>query len=283
VYEFIANITGAKMLREHSLEQSAEWHVACGTAKRGLSAQYTPRQNRLLAALPHKDYERLLPDLEPIPLPQGLITCGAADEEKFVYFLTAGIVSRFYAMECGASAEFAVTGNEGVVSVASFLGGEGMPSQAVMRSAGFAFRLGRERLKNEFRHYGALSRLLLRYTMALMVQTGQAAACNRHHSLGQRLCRLLLSYLDRLPSDTLATTHEQIADSLGVRRESVTDAVGRLQHAGLIRCTRGRISLIDRPRLEAQACECYAVVKQAYDRLLPEYERGELKLSGATA
>jgi CRP-like cAMP-binding protein len=252
--------------------------VVAGGRLRILPAPYTPRQNRLLAALPQADYERLLPYLEQHPLPRGSTVCGAGDHEKHMYFLTAGIVSRFYAMENGATTEFAVTGREGVVSVAPFLGGDGMPSHAVMQSAGYAYRLGCERLKHEFRNHGALSRLLLRYTMALMVQTGQSAACNQHHTLEQRLCRLLLSYLDRLSSDALAITHERIADALGVRRESVTDAAGKLQRFGLILCTRGRIAMIDRPGVEARACECHTVVKQAYERLLPEPEQDELQI-----
>jgi CRP-like cAMP-binding protein len=253
-----------------------------GGGLRILPAPYTPRQNRLLAALPQADYERLLPYLEPHPLPRGSTVCGAGEHEKHLYFLTAGIVSRCYAMENGATTEIAVTGSEGVVSVAPFLGGDRMPSQAVVLSAGYAYRLGCERVKHEFRNYGSLSHLLLRYTMALMVQTGQSAACNQHHALEQRLCRLLLTYLDRLPSDALAITHERIAEVLGVRRESVTDAAGKLQRAGLIRCTRGRVAIIDRSGLEARACECYAVVKQAYEQLLPEPEHAELQLRAGT-
>jgi CRP-like cAMP-binding protein len=256
--------------------------IAARGGLRILPAPYTPRQNRLLAALPQADYERLLPYLEPHPLPRGSTVCGTGDHEKHLYFLTAGIVSRFYAMENGATTEFAVTGNEGVVSVASFLGGDRMPNQAAMLSPGYAYRLGCERLNHEFRNCGPLSRLLLRYTMALMVQTGQSAACNQHHALEQRLCRLLLCYLDRLSSDALAITHEQVADALGVRRESVTDAAGKLQRAGLIRCTRGRIAVVDRPGLEARVCECYGVVKQAYQRLLPEPEQDELQLRAAS-
>ena len=182
--------------------------------------------------------------------------------------LTAGIVSRFYVTENGASAGFAVTGSEGVIGVASFLGGESTPSQAVVLSAGYAYRLGADLLKNEFEHDGPLPHLLLRYTQALIAQTGQIAVCNRHHSLEQRLCRWILSCLDRLPSNELTMTQELIADMLGVRREGVTEAAGKLQKAGLIHYSRGRIAVLDRPQLEARVCECYAVVKREYDRLL---------------
>jgi CRP-like cAMP-binding protein len=237
--------------------------------KRALSAQHTPRQNRLLAALPLEDYERLLPDLEPVPLPRGRTVHGAGDQEKHLYFLTMGIVSRFHVMEDGASAHFAVTGSEGVIGIASFLGGESTTSQAVVLSAGYAYRLGAEPLKNEFKHDGPLPHLLLRYTQALLCQTGQIAVCNRHHSVEQQLCRWILSSLDRLPSNELAMTQELIAHMLGVRREGVTEAAGKLQKAGLIHYSRGRIAVLDRARLEAQVCECYAVVKREYDRLLP--------------
>ena len=236
--------------------------------RRAPSAQHTPRQNRLLAALPLEDYERLLPDLEPVPLPLGWTVHRAGDRDKYLYFLTAGIVSRFYVMENGASAEFGVTGSEGVIGVASFLGGETTLSQAAVLSAGHAYRLGADLLKTKFKHDGPLPRLLLRYTQALIAQTGQIAACNRHHSLEQQLCRWILSRLDRLPSNELTMTQELISNMLGVRREGVTEAAGRLQKAGLIHYSRGHIAVLDRPRLEAQACECYAVVKQEYDRLL---------------
>ena len=237
--------------------------------KRAVSAPHTPRQNHLLAALPADDYERLLPDLEPVPLPLGWTVHGAGDREKYLYFLTAGIVSRFYVTESGASAELAVTGNEGVIGVASFLGGESTPSQAVVLSAGYAYRLGADLLKNEFEHDRPLAHLLLRYTLSLITQTGQIAVCNRHHSLEQQLCRWLLSSLDRLSSSELTMTQERIADMLGVRREGVTVAAGKLQRAGLIHCSRGHITVLDRPQLEAQACECYGVVKRDIDRLLP--------------
>ena len=257
------------MLGRYSFRAHPETRFASRDRKRAVSAQHTPRQNQLLAALPLGDYERLLPDLEPVPLPLGRTVHGAGDREKHLYFLTAGIVGRFYVTASGASAEFAITGREGVIGVASFLSGESTPSQAEVLSAGYAYRLGADRLKNEFQHDGPLSHLLLRYTQALITQTAQNAACNRHHTLDQQLCRWLLSNLDRLPSNELIMTQELIAEMLGVRREGVTEAAGRLQKAGLIHTHRGHIIVLDRPQLEAQVCECYAVVKREYDRLLP--------------
>ncbi len=238
--------------------------------KRAVFAPHTPRQNHLLAALPAEDYERLRPDLEPVPLPPGWTVHGAGDREKHLHFLTAGIVSRFYVTQSGASADFAVTGSEGVIGVASFLGGESTPSQAVVLSAGYAYRLGADLLKDEFEHDRPLPHLLMRYIQALIAQTGQIAVCNRHHTLEQRLCRWILSCLDRLPSNDLAMTQELIAAMLGVRREGITEAAGRLQQAGLIHYSRGHIRVLDRPQLEAQACECYEVVKREYDRLLTQ-------------
>jgi CRP-like cAMP-binding protein len=230
--------------------------------------QHTPRQNHLLAALPLEDYERLLPDLEPVPLPLGWTVHRAGGRENCLYFLTAGIVSRLGVSENGAATEFAVTGSEGVIGVASFLGGHSMPSQAVVTAPGYAYRLGSDPLKNELERYGPLPHLLLRYTQALIVQTGQIAVCNRHHSVDQQLCRWILSCLDRLPSNELAMTQDLIAHMLGVRREGVTEAAGRLQKAGLIHYSRGHIAVLDRARLEAQVCECYEVVRREYDRLL---------------
>ena len=261
------------MLKHQSLQLYPEMRYEPRSRKRDVSPQHTPRRNRLLAALPVEDYERLLPDLEFIPLPLNCTVYGVDDREKYLYFLTAGVVSRFYVTESGASAELAVTGSEGVIGVASFLGGESTPSQAVVLSAGYAYRLRVNPLKNELAHGGPLLPVLLRYTQALIVQTGQMAVCNRHHSLDQRLCRWILSCLDRLPSNELKMTQELIADMLGVRREGVTAAVGKLQNSGIIQLRRGRITVIDRSRLEAQACECYAVVKREYDRLLPEYRQ----------
>jgi CRP-like cAMP-binding protein len=201
-------------------------------------------------------------------LPAGRIVHGAGDAENYLYFLTAGIVSRLGVTEGGASKEFAVTGNEGVIGVASFLGGESTPTRAVVLSAAHAYRLRADLLNREFERDGPLPRLLLRYIQALMVQIGQIAACNRHHVLEQRLCRWILSCVDRLPTNELTTTQELIAHVLGVRREGVTEAGGRLRKAGLIDHHRGSIAVLDRLQLEARACECYAVVKRAYGELL---------------
>lgn len=232
--------------------------------------QHTPKQNHLLAALPPADYERLLLDLEPIVLPRGWTVQGADDRRRYLYFITAGIVSRFYVTQTGASAAFGVTGNEGVIGVASFLGGASMPSQAVVVSPGHAYRLRASLLDSELQHDSALLHALLRYTMAMIAQTAQIAVCNRHHTLDQQLCRWLLSCIDRLPTNSLAVTQELIASMLGGRRESVTISARKLREAGLIQYSRGHIAVLDRPRLEAQACECYAVIKREYDRLLPQ-------------
>jgi len=237
-------------------------------ASNAVFAQHAPSQNHLLAALPAGDYERLLPHLAPVSLPPGWTVHGAGDRERYLYFVTAGIVSRLCVTENGASKEFAVTGREGVIGVASFLGGESTPTRAVVLSAGRAYRLRADLLNSEFEHDGPLPRLLLRYIQALIAQIGQIAACNRHHSLEQRLCRWILSCLDRLPSNELTMTHALIALMLGVRREGVTEVAGRLQEAGLVHCHRGHIAVLDRPRMEAQACECYAVVRRSYDELL---------------
>ncbi len=247
-----------------------ETHFASRSGKRAVSVPHTPRQNHLLAALPQEDYERLLPDLEPVPLPVRWTVHSAGDRENYLYFLTAGIVSRFYATENGALAEFAVRGNEGVIGVASFLGGKSTPSQAVVLSAGYACRLRADLLRNEFEHVGPLAHLLLRYTQALIAQTGQIAACNRYHSIELQLCRWILSSLDRLPSNVLRMTQELIANMLGVRRGGVAEAAGNLQAAGLIHCSRGKITVLDPPKMEARVCECYAVVKREYVRLLPQ-------------
>ncbi len=188
----------------------------------------------------------------------------------YVYFPTSSIVSLLYVMEDGASAEIAVVGNDGIVGVSLFMGGETTPSRAVVQSAGHAYRLTGQLLKSEFYRAGPMQRLLLRYTQALLTQMAQTAVCNRHHSLDQQLCRWLLLSLDRLPSNELIMTQELIANMLGVRREGVTEAAGNLQRAGLIEYRRGRITVLDRPGLEARSCECYAVVKNEFDRLLPD-------------
>jgi CRP-like cAMP-binding protein len=247
--------------------------LAFGNGSDSVPAWHAPRQNHLLAALPQQAYERLLPHLEPFPLPLGWAVHDAREPEQYLYFLTAGIVSRFCVTELGASAEFAVTGNEGVIGIAAFLGGESVPSQAVVLSAGYSYRLRADQLNHEFEHDGPLPRLLLRYIQALIGQVGLISACKRHHTLDQRFCRWLLSCLDRIPTNELALTQGLIADMLGVRREGVTEAAGRLQRAGLIHFSRGRIAVLDRAALESRGCECHGVLKREYDLLLADYRQ----------
>lgn len=235
-----------------------------------MNNSHTPRQNHLLAALPADERGRLLPHLELVPMPLGNVLYESGNKLRHVYFPTTSIISLLYVMRDGASAEIAVVGNEGIIGVALFMGGETMPNRAVVQSAGHAYRLKGQLLKQEFNRSGDLQHLLLRYTQALLTQMAQTAVCNRHHSLDQQLCRWLLLSLDRLPSNELAMTQELIANMLGVRREGVTEAAGNLQKGGLITYRRGRITVLDRAGLEARACECYAVVKKEFDRLLPE-------------
>lgn len=229
-----------------------------------------PSLNKLLAALAPDIYLRLQPDLELVQLRLGASVYEAGGRQAYVYFPTSAIVSLLYVMKDGASAEIAVVGNEGLVGIALFMGGETTPSRAVVQSAGYAYRLSSRRLKQEFENGGAVQHLLLRYTQALITQMAQTAVCNRHHSIEQQLCRCLLLSLDRLPTNVLTMTQELIATMLGVRREGVTEAAGKLQDAGIIHYRRGRITIVDRPQLESRACECYAVVKKEFDRLLPD-------------
>jgi CRP-like cAMP-binding protein len=233
------------------------------------SATGTARQNRLLAALPDEEWLRLEPHLKAVQMPLGSAVYESGATLDHVYFPTTAIVSLLYVLADGASAEIAVVGFEGLVGVALFMGGETTPSRAVVQSAGGAYRLRGQLLKDEFTRGGAMQHLLLRYTQSLLTQMAQTAVCNRHHSIDQQLCRWLLLSLDRLPSADLTMTQELIANMLGVRREGVTEAAGKLQAAGLIHYHRGRISVIDRAGLEARCCECYAVVKRESDRLLP--------------
>jgi CRP-like cAMP-binding protein len=228
-----------------------------------------PRQNLLLAALPDAEWARWLPHLQPADMPLGKALYESGSALSHVYFPTTSIVSLLYVLEDGGSAEIAVVGNEGLVGVALFMGGQTTPSRAVVQSAGRGFRLKADLLMLEFNRGGPVLHLLLRYTQALITQMAQTAVCNRHHSLDQQLCRWLLLSLDRLNSKQLVMTQELIANMLGVRREGVTEAAGRLQNAGLIRYRRGQITVLDRLRLEQRTCECYAVVKKEYDRLLP--------------
>jgi CRP-like cAMP-binding protein len=229
-----------------------------------------PRQNHLLAVLPESERERLFPHLELVPLPLGEALYESGGRLNHVFFPTTAIVSLLYVMEDGASAEIAVVGNEGMVGIALFMGGETVPNRAVVQSAGHAYRLKGQLLKQEFNGSGALQHLLLRYTLALLTQMAQTAVCNRHHSVDQQLCRWLLLSLDRLPSNQLRMTQELIANMLGVRREGVTEAAGKLQRAGLIDYSRGHITVLDRPGLEARVCECYEVVRKEFRRLLPD-------------
>jgi CRP-like cAMP-binding protein len=234
-----------------------------------MPSPHSPKQNHLLAALPMEDYARLLPDLQFIPMPLGWPLYEAGEHLGYLYFPTTSIVSLLQVMEDGATAEIAVTGNEGLVGVALFMGGESTPSRAVVQSAGNGYRLRASILKKEFALGGQLQHLALRYTQALITQMAQTAVCNRHHAVDQQLCRWLLLSLDRLPGNELIMTQELIANMLGVRREGVTEAAGKLQAAGLIHYRRGRITVLDRPQLEQRVCECYGAVKKEFDRLLP--------------
>jgi CRP-like cAMP-binding protein len=233
-----------------------------------MPARRTPKQNHLLAALPAADLTRLRPQLERVPLPLGAVIYESGAEQRYVYFLASGIVSLLYVMNDGSAAEIAVVGNEGMVGIALFMGGETTPSRAVVQSTGSAWRLEAAQIKAEFARGGALQRVLLLYTQALITMMTQTAVCNRHHMLEQQLCRWLLLSLDRLPSNQLVMTQQLIANMLGVRREGVTEAAGRLQADGLINYSRGRINVLNRAKLEKRACECYAVVRRECDRLL---------------
>ncbi len=231
--------------------------------------EHDPRANRLIAALPPAARARWGDHLEPVQLTLGMVLYESGSTLSHIYFPTTAIVSLLYVMENGASAEIAVVGNEGLVGISLFMGGESTPSRAVVQSAGEGFRMPADKIKYEFNHFGPVMHLLLRYTQALITQMSQTAVCNRHHSLDQQLCRWLLLSLDRLQGSQLLMTQELIANMLGVRREGVTEAAGRLQEAKLISYARGRIQVLDRHGLEQRSCECYGVVKREYDRLLP--------------
>ena len=227
-----------------------------------------PQDNHILNALPTPERERLFPHLKLVPMPLGMVLYESGDTLRHIYFPTNSIVSLLYVMQDGASAEIAVVGNEGAIGVALFMGGETTPSRAIVQSAGSAYRLTGKRLKLEFNRHGQMLHVLLRYTQSLITQMAQTAVCNRHHSVDQQLCRWLLLSLDRLSSNRLNMTQELIANMLGVRREGVTAAAGKLQKHGVIRYSRGQITVVDRPKLEQLSCECYAVVKKETDRLL---------------
>ena len=230
---------------------------------------HDPKQNNILASLSQEDYERILPDLELVGMPLGLILSEAGDHVKFIHFPINGIVSLICALEDGSSSEIAIVGNEGMIGISVYMGGESMPSSTEVQCAGFAYRLSRKVLKREFALGGQLQKIALLYTQALIAQTSQTAVCNRHHAIEQQLCRWLLMTLDRLHDNQVLITQELIARLLGVRRESVTDVAGKLQKDGLITYARGRITVLDRPKLEARACECYQTVSNEYQRLLP--------------
>jgi CRP-like cAMP-binding protein len=239
-----------------------------------MATAHDPKQNHLLAALPPSEFERIAPDLELVTLKLGEVLYESGGQLNHVYFPTDSIVSLLYVMEDGASAEIAVVGNEGILGISLFMGGETTPSRAVVQSGGLGYRLRAQQLKQEFNRAGPMMHLLLRYTQALITQMSQTAVCNRHHSVDQQLCRWLLLSLDRLPSDELTMTQELIANMLGVRREGVTAAAGKLRDAGIIQYSRGHIKVLDRAKLEVQVCECYAVVKKEVDRLLSDIPPG---------
>jgi len=236
--------------------------------ERGTKMNVVPEQNHLLADLSEDVKGRIFPYLEQVAMPLGKSLYESGDAMRHVYFPTDSIVSLLYVMESGASAEISVVGNEGIVGIALFMGGESTPSRAVVQSAGSAFRLPGAKLKEEFARNGDLHQLLLRYTQSLMTQMAQTAVCNRHHTIDQQLCRWLLLSLDRLPGNRLTMTQELIANMLGVRREGVTEAASKLQRQGVIQYQRGVITVLDRPKLEMLSCECYEVVKRETDRLL---------------
>jgi CRP-like cAMP-binding protein len=231
---------------------------------------HSPNQNHLLAALPTAEFGRLAAHLELVPMPLGEILYEPGEQLQHAYFPTTAIASLHYVTESGASAETAGVGHEGMVGISLFMGGDTMPSSAVVQTAGHAYRLERRLLKEEFDRGGLMHRLLLRYTQALMTQMTQTAVCNRHHSVEQQLCRWLLGTLDRVPSGQFVMTQELVASMLGVRREGITEAAGKLQHAGFIRYRRGHIAVLERSGLETRVCECYAVLRKELMRLLSD-------------
>jgi CRP-like cAMP-binding protein len=240
------------------------------TRTAGTPSPHSPKDNQLLAALPAASYDALLPHLEAVVMPLGHSLYESGGAQSHVYFPTTAIVALLNLLENGNSAETALTGKEGLVGISLFMGGETTPSRAVVQSAGSAYRLKAGVVRTQFAADGALQLLLLRFTQALLTQMTQTAVCNRHHTLHQQLCRWLLLSLDRLPGNALVMTQEMLADMLGVRREGVTEAAGQLQAEGLIKYSRGKITVIDRAGIEACVCECYDVVKKEYDRLLPD-------------
>lgn len=245
-----------------------------------LSPSPSPSQNHLLAALSAEGQDRIFPHLTLVPMSLGQVLYESGDTMRNVIFPTNSIVSLLYVMENGSTGEISVVGNEGIVGISLFMGGDSTPSRAVVQSAGYAYRLSAQKLKHEFNQDSTMRLLLLRYTQSLITQMSQTAVCNRHHSIDQQLCRWLLLSLDRLRSNELTMTQELIANMLGVRREGVTEAAGKLQKIGVIEYRRGHITVLDRPKLETLSCECYAVVKKETDRLLPDFEQMKMKKLG---
>lgn len=241
-----------------------------------MTSPHAPTQNRLLAALPATVFSRLKPELELVPMPLGQVLYESGGQLRHVYFPTTAIVSLLYVMHDGASAEIVIVGNEGMLGISLYIGGETAPSRAVVQSAGFGYRLKDAALKEEFNRGGATPHLLLRYSQALVTQMAQTAVCNRHHTVDQQLSRWLLLSLDRLSRPELAISQDLIANMPGARRAGLTEAAGKLQRNGVIRCSRGRIRVLDRPALERSACECYAVVRREYERLLENLSPGAL-------
>lgn len=236
---------------------------------KSIKLPHDPQQNKILATLNKLDYERIFPDLKLVEMPLGWKISEAGDHVKYIHFPISGIVSLIYDLEDGSSSEIAIVGNEGMIGISIYMGGESMPSSTEVQCAGYAFRLSRKILKQEFALGGQLQQKALLYTQALIAQTSQTAVCNQHHSIDQQLCRWLLMSLDRLHENKMLITHELIARLLGVRRESVTEVAGKLQKDGIIAYSRGRITVLDRPKLEKRVCECYVAVKKEYERLLP--------------
>lgn len=273
------------MIKVQSAHGGMRFRVNPAGTQVSLPGIRAPRRNHLLAALPKEYYQQLLPALEPFPLRKGSIIRAAGAEQQHLYFISAGVISRWCMTEDGKSAEFATTGNEGVIGASLCLGGGSASSEALVLCEGFAYRLCSDRLMAELGRHGLLLDLLLRYTRSMMAHTGWIAICNRHHPVEQQLCRWLLNVLDRAGVPELAVTHEVIAGMLGVRRESVSLEVRKLHDAGVIRCQRGRITVLDRHRLVARACRCYAGIRSEYDSLRPAAETHESfpRMAGARA